>query len=399
MDNNPRRWSEKRWIAIGIVGVLLFAFSACGVNVALPTVAVITQCPLPATQLGHGGGGSSGLGLGAGPGGLAPDQQQNASAILAEVKKEGLPQQAGIIAITAALAEDSLHNSPVAQDHDSVGLFQQRPSQGWGTVQQIMDPAYATSKFLEALKKIPGWDKLPVDAVVQLVQKSGAPQRYAQFISQAQQIVQQLWGGAQSGQSTSGSPGAPQGAAQGFTCDLGARPAPQGEASPNPIQKGNLPFPIPSVMPPPGWKLQIPVPQFPGGLPGTRVNPPAITPQCVAGALWAFAAAHITDAKFAKPPAMDVYSAYQMTAKAQQQGWKMDPSPQIGDMVVYKNGSFYGPNGHVGLVVGTSGSSYMVAEQNFINETSSMSGWGTWDLRTIQWPDTNASGFIAAPPG
>jgi surface antigen len=88
-----------------------------------------------------------------------------------------------------------------------------------------------------------------------------------------------------------------------------------------------------------------------------------------------------------------------MTAEAIKNGYKMDVAPKVGDMVVFKNGSFYGSHGHVGLVIGTSGDRYLVAEQNFMNSNPSLlSGWGSWDIRSIGWPDAQASGFIASPP-
>lgn len=375
-DGKRRRWP---W-AVGVAAALLFAFSSCGVSVGLPVIAVMTQCPLFAFQ-------QSKLGHGAGPG-LAPDQQQNAAAIVAEVRKEGLPEQAAVDGITAGLAEDNLHNNPVPRDHDSIGVYQQRPSQGWGTPAQIMDVAYATSSFLARLK---GMDFLHMDPAqaAQKVQNSGAAWRYTQFVQQAQEIVKSLWSGAPSSGTSK---------AAAFQCQLGARTTPQGQPEPKDgIAKG-LPFPIPPAIPPPGWKLQIPVPQFPDV--GIRANPSAVTNQCVAGALWGFATAHLADPKFAHPPAMSVDSAYQMTGLAQQQGWRMDPAPKIGDMAVFKQGQFYGSHGHVALVIGTTQNSYLVAEQNFINSSPSLiKSWGTWDIRSIGWPDSQASGFIAAPPG
>jgi hypothetical protein len=384
-DDGRRRRERRFWIA-AVVAVLAFIGSASGLSVGLPVVAVITQCPLPLLQQN-----SAQLGRGAGPG-LAPDQQQNAQTIVTEVKKEGLPREAALAALTAALAEDNLHNNAVARDHDSVGLFQQRPSAGWGTVQQIMNPQYATSKFLERLKGLDFLHMSPQQAA-QAVQNSGAAYRFQQFVQQAQDLLQQLWAGAQA------APGQVQGRAPAFTCQFGARPNPQGQPQPNDEIPKGLPFPVPPVIPAPGWKQPIPVPSFPPGLPGLRVNPPAITNQCVSGALWGWATAHITDPAFAHPPAFSVDSAYQMTGEAIKNGYKMDVAPKVGDMVVFKNGSFYGAHGHVGLVIGTSGDRYLVAEQNFMNSNPSLlSGWGSWDIRSIGWPDAQASGFIASPP-
>ena len=390
---------ERRWAAAAIVSVLLVVGLSASVSVGLPIVAVVTQCPLPYLQQGSGQsaaqaqqqprGGGQVLGMGA-----SSEQAQNAAAIIGEVKREGMPQQAAIVAVAAAQAESGLRNLNYG-DRDSLGLFQQRPSQGWGSSGQIMDPRYAVGKFFDALVKVPGWRTMRLTAAAQAVQRSANPAAYASAVGTATQLVQQLWGGTQAGQqSQPQAPGQP-----GFACQFQSRPQPQGQPQTKPIPQGGLPFPIPAILPSPGWKQPIPVPSWPAGLPGTRVNPPAITPQCVAGALWAWAAAHLTDPAFAHPPAMSVQSAYQMTAEAQRAGFKMDSAPRVGDMVVFRNGSFYGPNGHVGLVVATSGNSYLVAEQNFMNAVDDLGPhWGTWDLRSIGWPDAQASGFIAAPP-
>lgn len=363
----------------------LFVGLAGTVPVALGVTAAVVSCPLPALQQANAGRGAGGSQLG-------PDQTQNAQAILGQVKAQNLPPQAAVDAVAAALAESGLQNLPNG-DRDSVGLFQQRPSQGWGTPQQIQNPAYATQKFLSALQQVPNWASQSVEGVDQAVQKSGNPAAYAQFQAEAQQLVQQLWSGSQPGQSSQGQP------TGGFMCEFQARPAPQGQPQPREIPKGGLTFPIPQTIPPTGWKLPIPVPSFPPGLTGGRVNPPQISPQCVAGALWAWAAVHLSDPAFAHPPALAVPSAYQMTAAAQQEHFRLDSGPTVGDMVVFRNGSFYGPNGHVGLVISTAGDKYLVAEQNFMNETSDLGAhWGSWDIRSLAWPDANVSGFIASPP-
>lgn len=385
-DGRSRRWP---WVA-GILAVFLFVLSSGAGFTGLAVISVVVTCPLPALQqnAGRGAGGTQ----------VSPEQTQNAAAIIAEVKREGLPQQAAVVAVATAQAESGLRNLPNG-DRDSVGLFQQRPSQGWGTPQQIQNPQYATQKFLQSLQGLGNWAGMSLEQAAQAVQKSANPSAYSNAAGMAQQLVGQLWGGTQSGQQSSQPSSGQPASGPGFACQFQTRPEPQGSPQPRQQPNPNLPFPIPPTMPQPGWKLQIPVPQFPSELPGTRVNPAAITPQCVAGALWAWGAAHLTDPAFGHPPALNVPSAYQMTAAAQAEGFRMDNLPTPGDMVVYKQGSFYGPNGHVGLVVGTSGNTYLVAEQNFINETSDLGAhWGTWDLRTISWPDSNVSGFIAAPP-
>jgi hypothetical protein len=99
-----------------------------------------------------------------------------------------LPQRAAVIAIAASAQESSLINKPHG-DRDSLGLFQQRPSQGWGTPAQITDPVYASTKFYQALVAIPGWQSLPLDTVAQAVEHSGFPGAYAKWEPLADALV------------------------------------------------------------------------------------------------------------------------------------------------------------------------------------------------------------------
>jgi hypothetical protein len=89
-----------------------------------------------------------------------------------------LPARAATIAIATAIQESKLRNLKYG-DRDSVGLFQQRPSQGWGTVDQILDPVYATNKFYDALVKIDGYESMRITEIAQEVQKSAYPEAYA----------------------------------------------------------------------------------------------------------------------------------------------------------------------------------------------------------------------------
>jgi murein DD-endopeptidase MepM/ murein hydrolase activator NlpD len=130
---------------------------------------------------------------------LGEDQMRNAAVVIAVGQKMNVPPRGWVVAIATALQESVLSNLPhlgAGNDHDSVGLFQQRPSQGWGTVDQIMDPAYSSTKFYERLVKIPGWEKLAVTDAAQRVQKSAYPDAYAKHESLAATIVNQLAAGA-----------------------------------------------------------------------------------------------------------------------------------------------------------------------------------------------------------
>ena len=110
---------------------------------------------------------------------LSADQADNAALIAVTAVHRGLPARAATIALATALQESRLINIDYG-DRDSVGLFQQRPSQGWGTVEQIMDPVYSTGKFFDGLVKVAGYAEMPVTEAAQAVQRSGFPDAYAQ---------------------------------------------------------------------------------------------------------------------------------------------------------------------------------------------------------------------------
>jgi hypothetical protein len=111
---------------------------------------------------------------------LNPDQLLNASIIADVAMRRGLPEQAVIVALATAQQESKLSNIDYG-DADSVGLFQQRPSQGWGSEEQILDPVYASGKFFDALVKVRDWQGLTVAAAAQAVQRSAFPDAYASW--------------------------------------------------------------------------------------------------------------------------------------------------------------------------------------------------------------------------
>ncbi|WNM36950.1 hypothetical protein RMN56_17275 [Micromonospora halotolerans] len=127
---------------------------------------------------------------------LNDEQLANAKAIIAATKKAGLPERAAVISIATSLQESKLENLGHlgdANDHDSLGLFQQRPSSGWGTPEQITNPEYATLAFEKGLKQVDGWDKMPLTEAAQTVQVSAYPDAYAQWEQQATDVVHQHW--------------------------------------------------------------------------------------------------------------------------------------------------------------------------------------------------------------
>ena len=131
---------------------------------------------------------------------LQLDQAQIASVIVGVVLKRELPERAAVLTIGAALQESKLRNIPPGQgDRDSVGILQQRPSQGWGTADQISDVHYATGKFLDAVVRVPNWQEDPLATVVQTVQFSADGSAYARHEAQAQAIADALYGDAPAG--------------------------------------------------------------------------------------------------------------------------------------------------------------------------------------------------------
>ncbi len=124
---------------------------------------------------------------------VTPEQAGNAATVAGVAVDRGLPERAVLIALATAMQESKLVNLEYG-DRDSLGLFQQRPSQGWGTPQQILDPVYAARKFYEALVKVPDWQHRPVAEVAQKIQQSGFPEAYERWEPQAGALAHVLVG-------------------------------------------------------------------------------------------------------------------------------------------------------------------------------------------------------------
>jgi hypothetical protein len=122
---------------------------------------------------------------------LTTAQASNAATIAAVARSRGLPQRATVIALATAQQESRLRNLPYG-DRDSLGLFQQRPSQGWGSEAQVQDPVYAAGKFLDGLVRIPGWASGRLTDVAQGVQRSGFPQAYQKWEPMATELAAAL---------------------------------------------------------------------------------------------------------------------------------------------------------------------------------------------------------------
>ncbi|EKX67746.1 hypothetical protein [Streptomyces ipomoeae] len=126
---------------------------------------------------------------------FTPEQAANAATISAVGTTRDLPERAVTIALATALQESGLRNITHG-DRDSLGLFQQRPSQGWGTEREIMDPAYAAGEFYEHLVKVKGYEELPLTVAAQRVQRSGYPEAYAKHEPDATLLAAALTGRA-----------------------------------------------------------------------------------------------------------------------------------------------------------------------------------------------------------
>ncbi|GLY14755.1 hypothetical protein LWF15_05530 [Kineosporia rhizophila] len=124
---------------------------------------------------------------------LEIDQADNAAIITAIAEKRDFPVRAATIGVATAIQESKLRNITYG-DRDSVGLFQQRPSQGWGTREEILDPIYATNEFYDALAKIGDLDELTITEAAQKVQRSAFPEAYADHEPEARLIVSPLAG-------------------------------------------------------------------------------------------------------------------------------------------------------------------------------------------------------------
>jgi hypothetical protein len=126
------------------------------------------------------------------------EQLTNAATIVAVGTQLAVPPQGLVVALAAALTESGLRNLNYG-DRDSLGLFQQRPSQGWGTPTQILNPTYSATQFYRHLLALPRWQQMSVNNAAQAVQHSGTPTAYAPREPAARALLHTL--------ATSGQPG------------------------------------------------------------------------------------------------------------------------------------------------------------------------------------------------
>jgi hypothetical protein len=169
-------YQRPSWRRPLIVIIVIAALIAVGAYAAYTAYGRYVQrlLTIPGCQAGTG---ATAIGLDFG-------QTADASIIAGVAARDRLPRKALIIAYATAFQESKLENLDYG-DRDSVGIFQQRPSEGWGSKAHLEDPAYASGAFFKALERIPGYAKLPVDVAAQDVQRSADGSAYEQYAPSA----------------------------------------------------------------------------------------------------------------------------------------------------------------------------------------------------------------------
>ncbi|BCY08966.1 hypothetical protein L3i22_040540 [Actinoplanes sp. L3-i22] len=158
-------------VAIGIATVM----ALCVAGVGALGGAALGVCPGPSTA-----------------GDLDAEQRANAALIAQVGAARGIAPRGRVIAVATAIQESGLRNLGnlgARNDHDSLGLFQQRPSQGWGTPAQLLNPSYAATAFYQRLVTVPHWQTRPLTEVAQAVQRSAYPDAYAKWEPVATALV------------------------------------------------------------------------------------------------------------------------------------------------------------------------------------------------------------------
>jgi cell wall-associated NlpC family hydrolase len=166
-------------VSVGVVALLFAASRGGGGRAASPSG---PECSATLT------------GLGSAPG-LDASQLGNARTIIGVGLTLGVPRRGLVVALATAMQESTLRKLAYG-DRDSVGLFQQRPSSGWGSVAELTTPEIAARKFYTALLQVPGWEAMPVTVAAQRVQRSAFPLAYAKWEALATALVGTSLGGS-----------------------------------------------------------------------------------------------------------------------------------------------------------------------------------------------------------
>ncbi|MGE5828380.1 MAG: M23 family peptidase, partial [Micromonosporaceae bacterium] len=122
-------------------------------------------------------------------------QRENAATIVQVGVALAVPERGQVVALAAAIQESRLYNLGdlgAMNDHDTLGLFKQRPSMGWGTAAQVTDPVFAATAFYLALNRVRGWESMAVTVAAQRVQRSAFPNAYAQWETDARSLVREV---------------------------------------------------------------------------------------------------------------------------------------------------------------------------------------------------------------
>ncbi len=181
------------------------AFLAAGLVLAVAAIGYFTGGHRAAAPAPPPPGCQAGSGVAALP--LDTSQAAIAATIAGVAARHGLGKQAVTIAYATALQESKLQNLDYG-DRDSIGVFQQRPSQGWGTATELQDPVYATTKFFAALVKVHGYAAMPVSQAAQDVQHSAGGDAYEQWAETASLLAGYFTGASAAGVSCWYTPGA-----------------------------------------------------------------------------------------------------------------------------------------------------------------------------------------------
>lgn len=150
----------------GVGAALVLALASGG------TVATVAVAPPPPPRVACSPAGAVGD--------LSDEQRHNATQIITVGQAMGVPRRGQVVALATAMQESTLRNINYG-DRDSLGLFQQRPSMGWGTPAQVTNPTYSSRTFYRRLLAVPGWERRPVTVAAQTVQRSAYPSAYAKW--------------------------------------------------------------------------------------------------------------------------------------------------------------------------------------------------------------------------
>jgi hypothetical protein len=170
----------------GVIAAILGIVMLCALGVAALFGGGSTGCSLPmpadGPALSAPAGGWPQIGT------YDPSQVELAATIVSVGAQMGVPVRGWVIGVATAIQESSLSN-PAGGDQDSIGLFQQRPSQGWGTSEQLHDPLYASGKFFAKLLTVPNWQDMTLTDAAQAVQRSATPDAFAKWEPDATMLV------------------------------------------------------------------------------------------------------------------------------------------------------------------------------------------------------------------